>query len=757
MTGSPDSSPSTWLNLEGDGADERFHNMSEGPSTSEPGRRRGRGRGHNKMPQGRFVVTEVTEVGEPAEPSSFVRTFRTACGCLARDYVPITIKAWSGKRGDLTVVPNSLKDALWAKMLETFQFPAGSEELVRKRALFTMCHAWKNFKTMLNKNFVKKNLTPDFDEYPKVKDFWDDFVQYKKSEEAQLMSERNKANSEKNVYPHRLGTGGYRRKIPEWDRREEELVQRDVLPETNYMSQRSRNYVLARGAAISDDGSLTFRNELAQEVTQKITDAHAQCSQGTFQARRENDELTLALGNKEHGGRTRGVGLVPWKVSYPDDRYMYRKRKRGSRNADEVRAEMEAMRRDIHAEMEQRFAEKEEQWRKQMEELTRMGDARLRGTRQDDEAMLGSPSARKSSQASKTTPAELAAVFPVDRITEPTRCILRYRTLGVMIKVGAGQAWPVAAGQLLHNLPLPEGYCKVSLDSVEPMWNDMEIEIAPEPDRFKLGDNVGYIIAWPKCYVELDSIDEDEVNSDEKEGSPDHDPPAPPPARSPPNPDARHPSPRRGKSPESGQPAKGGTTSSKGTSARSSVKSASSVKSSRGGKKLACEMTEKEIAEAVRADVAAHFGKKIAPAEAKVDPKARDHFRVLRSCKQTGRSSEPLKPHEITDYERALRKSKKAKKLHGPDTNDEGIRWQYEKGKPLVSAGRQGALTTHLRRLHEWYLRASAREGITAFSVMYRDEDFHHGNDTFWVEFDQLYQLYHKDALDVSILRLFVL
>ena len=53
---------------------------------------------------------------------------------------------------------------------------------------------------------------PDINEYPKLKDFWDDFIECKKSEAAQHMSVRNKANSEKNVYPHRLGTGGYRKK-----------------------------------------------------------------------------------------------------------------------------------------------------------------------------------------------------------------------------------------------------------------------------------------------------------------------------------------------------------------------------------------------------------------------------------------------------------------------------------------------------------------------------------------------------------------
>ena len=41
--------------------------------------------------------------------------------------------------------------------------------------------------------------------------------------------------------------------------------------------------------------------------------------QGMFVPDRENDELTMALGNPEHPGRTRGTpGSVPWKAGFPD-------------------------------------------------------------------------------------------------------------------------------------------------------------------------------------------------------------------------------------------------------------------------------------------------------------------------------------------------------------------------------------------------------------------------------------------------------
>ena len=192
-----------------------------------------------------------------------------------------------------------------------------------------MCNAWKNFKTFLNRDYVKKDLTPDFDkEYPKLRPFWEEFVEYKKSEAVQAIAQWNKVNSEKNIYPHVLGSGGYVKKVPEWEKREEELTASGAVPATSELSTRSKHWMLARGATLSSDGSLSFRSERVHEVAQKLREAHVQSSQGSFQPRRENDELTLALGTKEHGGRTRGVGLVPWKNHFLGDADMYRRRKR---------------------------------------------------------------------------------------------------------------------------------------------------------------------------------------------------------------------------------------------------------------------------------------------------------------------------------------------------------------------------------------------------------------------------------------------
>jgi hypothetical protein len=38
--------------------------------------------------------------------------------------------------------------------------------------------------------------------------------------------------------------------------------------------------------------------------------------EGTFVPDRERDELSVAIGTKEHGGRCSGKGAVPWKLTW---------------------------------------------------------------------------------------------------------------------------------------------------------------------------------------------------------------------------------------------------------------------------------------------------------------------------------------------------------------------------------------------------------------------------------------------------------
>ena len=63
---------------------------------------------------------------------------------------------------------------------------------------------------------------------------------------------------------------------------------------------------------------------------QKILDAIEEARRGVFTPNRENDELTRALGNPEHPGRTRGKGVIPWYEGFSEwnDDYRTRARKK---------------------------------------------------------------------------------------------------------------------------------------------------------------------------------------------------------------------------------------------------------------------------------------------------------------------------------------------------------------------------------------------------------------------------------------------
>ena len=79
---------------------------------------------------------------------------------------------------------------------------------------------------------------------------------------------------------------------------------------------------------------------------------------------------------------------------------------------------------------------------------------------------------------------------------------------------------------------------------------------------------------------------------------------------------------------------------------------------------------------------------------------------------------------------------------------------EYE--KPFVTEEEEKCLGTQMFNLHRWYLRMSNNEGIMVL-VKYRDHDFFRWEDDFWVYFEDLYHIYHRQALDVSIITIWVL
>ena len=152
----------------------------------------------------------------------------------------------------------------------------------------------------------------------------------------------------------------------------------------------------------------------------------------------------------------------------------------------------------------------------------------------------------RSSCGSTALPEEdVGVTFPVDKITQPTTCKLYIHQKFFDMKVAVGQAWPTGEGVMLHNRPLPEGYAKVTVDSlVKRKYKNVELDI-PGDDSRLLGDNIGGFVAWRKRYIIFES--ESESSDDDPRESPERDlPPSPKSKR-----ESSPPSPQREQTPPS--------------------------------------------------------------------------------------------------------------------------------------------------------------------------------------------------------------
>jgi len=90
--------------------------------------------------------------------------------------------------------------------------------------------------------------------------------------------------------------------------------------------ERSKQWLYGHGGTIDPiTGLLDWAPEISR-ATERLVCARAEVASGLFKPNRENDELTYALENLEHGEPTRGYGAVPWYHSFLADQGTYRSR-----------------------------------------------------------------------------------------------------------------------------------------------------------------------------------------------------------------------------------------------------------------------------------------------------------------------------------------------------------------------------------------------------------------------------------------------
>nr|ABA95410.1 transposon protein, putative, CACTA, En/Spm sub-class [Oryza sativa Japonica Group] len=319
----------------------------EDASGSHPsaGQKRARGQqGAAKKIEGQHIITEVDADGRPSAPAKAAKNFVRHIGWVVRDNVPVSKVYWrrTRARGDNdSFVPESEKEMLWTTMLETFTLPAGTENIVKQWTLKKMAEEFQTFKGDLYQKYILKGQTPNFDVFPKLRDHWDEYIAYKTGQQGQAMMKRNKENTAKKKYHHHLRSGGYSVAMPKWEEMEASLLERGIKPATAKWPDRSKFWYYAHGGTLNPiDGSLVFSDQI-REAANRLTDAVEASSQGTFRPDREKDELSLALQTPEHPRRTRGKGVIPWKMGFKEDIHTYRSRMRSKRDTEAKIADLE--------------------------------------------------------------------------------------------------------------------------------------------------------------------------------------------------------------------------------------------------------------------------------------------------------------------------------------------------------------------------------------------------------------------------------
>jgi hypothetical protein len=313
-----------------------------------------------------------------------------------------------------------------------------------------MGQSFRRWRSDLNKKYIQQKLTP-FHEFGNITPSqWEELVAKKTSEAALALSACNSEQAKKNQHHPHLGPDGYAGK-QEVFRKMDAEAEASRNMEVPKLRPRLKQWIYARSVD-SSGSSLKFAKPETREVVSKILKLTEDKEKGAFAPSREKDELTLALGNPEHTGRTRGLGKrASWKHGFIEDRHMHKKH--GRDRESDLALQVKAL-------VEKALVEK---GLSTMEPRTLMGPP-------GELAVVGSPLDVSSSQGST------AIGTAVDRIWAPTSCtlVVPMGRQNVIIEVATGVAHP--PGGTWHNWDIPQDYTRVKVHNVKPEFMTWKIE-----------------------------------------------------------------------------------------------------------------------------------------------------------------------------------------------------------------------------------------------------------------------------------------
>jgi hypothetical protein len=185
------------------------------------------------------------------------------------------------------------------------KFSASAEDVVKSAMLINMGMLFRKWKSEMNTNYMKKGLVQKhMGKITEAK--WKEFVQQNTNPKALAISNEFAEMSNKNIYPHRMGSSGYVGKIPEWKKKIEEAVNAGNPNPVDDIEERTVNWLLAR-SELTQDGKLVHKKKGVAAVQEKAVELTTKKRLGLFKSDKENAVLSGALSNTEHTRHIRGV------------------------------------------------------------------------------------------------------------------------------------------------------------------------------------------------------------------------------------------------------------------------------------------------------------------------------------------------------------------------------------------------------------------------------------------------------------------
>lgn len=165
-----------------------------------------------------------------------------------------------------------------------------------------------------------------------------------------------------------------------------------------------------------------------------------------------------------------------------------------------------------------------------------------------------------------------------------------------------------------------------------------------------------------------------------------------------------------------------------------------------------------KMSEPVRRAVLSDYDRSVTKSYKKQRAKAKE---VPQLGKQRKQSVEPLLPPGEEELRQWMKETGLSRTQLVGDTpitmaTEADLKYKFKVGKPLVKPGAVNSLSTQMHRFHQWYMEHSSR-GRIMFGARIRNTDYYQGDDVLWMNFENVFDVYQLDVLDVSILSCWVL